>query len=150
VQSLAEEGWQTSQSVSASDDRGIDHPNGGSGLPVADAASPVGPVGTNDSSAAADEETRSRGVRQGLQRAAEDLCPLADRFGRVLIEAAPLLVRYSGVLAAADRAAAAGMNGTSSSTERADGMPDDYFPAPEHRTHYNLLEFSLASMLRPR
>lgn len=81
-----------------------------------------------------------------FRRIAEDLCPLADRFGRILADLSPLL-RAMGSSAAL----ALSPNGTGISPAWGTSNPlsPDYFPAPEHPSN-NMLEMSLASLLRPR
>lgn len=75
----------------------------------------------------------------------QDLCPLADRFGRVLTDLSPLLRALSASNAPPLSAVAA----ETSHWGPQNALPGDYFPAPEHPTS-NMLEMSLASLLRPR
>ena len=87
-------------------------------------------------------ESRDREFR----RIAEDLCPLADRFGRVLADLSPLLRALGSSAAPALSPMGTGISpawGTSNP------LSPDYFPAPEHPSN-NMLEMSLASLLRPR
>jgi hypothetical protein len=93
---------------------------------------------------AEDAQRRRAQHRRRLQRAADDLCPLADRFGRALTDAAPLLRNFATSLAVADRA------DTSAAGGGGGALPPEYFPLPEHPSTYSTNEFSLASLLRPR
>jgi hypothetical protein len=67
-----------------------------------------------------------------LRSLAEELCPLADRFGRILTDMSPLLNKL-----------ALPPGGTSAAAEEAAAQPVDQGPL-------SLLEMSLASLLRPR
>jgi hypothetical protein len=81
-----------------------------------------------------------------FRRIAEDLCPLADRFGRILADLSPLLRALGSSAAPALSPMGTGISpawGTSNP------LSPDYFPAPEHPSN-NMLEMSLASLLRPR
>lgn len=81
-----------------------------------------------------------------FRRIAEDLCPLADRFGRILADLSPLL-RALGSSAAPPLSPMG--TGISPALVTSNPLSPDYFPAPEHPSN-NMLEMSLASLLRPR
>ena len=80
-----------------------------------------------------------------FKRIADELCPLADRFGRVLTDLSPLLRALGSSTASALSPLGNGI--TTWGTQNP--LSPDYFPAPEHPSN-NMLEMSLASLLRPR
>ena len=91
----------------------------------------------------------------------DNLCPLIDRFGRILTDLSPLLRALSSSsapplssLPSTDSNLFWGMvqgqnQGQSQNQNQQNIIPGDYFPAPEHPSN-NMLEISLASLLRPR
>jgi hypothetical protein len=81
-----------------------------------------------------------------LRQLAEELCPLADRFGRVLTDLSPLLRVLALSLAPTPSDAA---TSATHGTQMAPSVPLDYFPVIEHPAN-SILEMSLASLLRPR
>lgn len=92
------------------------------------------------------EDTAAASERdKDFKRIADELCPLADRFGRVLTDLSPLLRALGSTTAPA-----LSPTGNSITTWGAQNpLSPDYFPAPEHPSN-NMLEMSLASLLRPR
>ena len=80
-----------------------------------------------------------------FKRITDELCPLADRFGRVLTDLSPLLRALGSSTAPALTPIGNGI--TTWGTQNP--LSPDYFPAPEHPSN-NMLEMSLASLLRPR
>ena len=93
----------------------------------------------------------------------DSLCPLVDRFGRILTDLSPLLRALSSSsapplssLPSTDSNLFWGMGqgqgqgqGQNQNQNQQNIIPGDYFPAPEHPSN-NMLEISLASLLRPR
>lgn len=80
-----------------------------------------------------------------FKRIADELCPLADRFGRVLTDLSPLLRALGSTAAPALSPIGNGI----ATWGTQNPLSPDYFPAPEHPSN-NMLEMSLASLLRPR
>lgn len=92
------------------------------------------------------EDTSTASERdKDFKRIADELCPLADRFGRVLTDLSPLLRALGSTTAPALCPTGNGITTWGAQNP----LSPDYFPAPEHPSN-NMLEMSLASLLRPR
>lgn len=92
------------------------------------------------------EDTATASERdKEFKRIADELCPLADRFGRVLTDLSPLLRALGSTTAPALSPIGNGITTWGAQNP----LSPDYFPAPEHPSN-NMLEMSLASLLRPR
>jgi hypothetical protein len=92
------------------------------------------------------EDTATASERdKEFKRIADELCPLVDRFGRVLTDLSPLLRALGSTTAPALSPIGNGITTWGAQNP----LSPDYFPAPEHPSN-NMLEMSLASLLRPR
>lgn len=91
------------------------------------------------------QQLNSQSIDAEFRQIAEELCPLVDRFGRVLTDLSPLL----RTLASSFSTPQPNSSNTLPSVLNVRTLPMDYFPAPEHPSN-NVLEMSLASLLRPR